>query len=216
MYFTAYTPIFPYEVTMRMIPNFLPRGHGMYVIIRSETKEEIIAGCYCRLSDDDDRDGTSVSIETQMRILSDYCREHHFTVYDQYCDDGFTGTNFNRPSFKRMMRDAEAKFDRLYDDRLDGILSDKKFKELSAKCEAEQESASARLAELKSQAADRTDSVQGITQFMKTAEQYDEVTELDKELLNRLVDSIVVGDRIKTANGCEQVVTVNYKFIGEI
>lgn len=40
MYFTAYTPIFPYEVTMRMIPNFLPRGHGMYVIIRSETKEE--------------------------------------------------------------------------------------------------------------------------------------------------------------------------------
>ena len=51
---------------------------------------------------------------------------------------------------------------------------------------------------------------------MKTAEQYDEVTELDKELLNRLVDSIVVGDRIKAANGCEQVVTVNYKFIGKI
>ena len=530
----------------------------------TEQSNRIIAGCYCRLSDDDDRDGTSVSIETQMRILSDYCREHHFTVYDQYCDDGFTGTNFNRPSFKRMMRDAEnglinaiivkdlsrfgrnhvqvgnfmseilpnmgvrfiaigdnvdsadgnldydlmvpiknvfnefypadcsrktrqafiakaqsgefigsqapygykkskndkhvleidevtaptvtwifemaayhgygynkiarvltdrkiitpaayqaqqagreydkdpyewnlatiykmfenetylghlvsgkrrkasfkskrviktaedqwivvrdmfpalisdqlwndahhrletrkqesrsgfvnifagllkcdrcgyalgianarnrnnyfmcntykkkgpercsshyimydelyevvlrdiqqmlyevknnkeeflrmvmakinaddasegqqiereiealekriaeleAKFDRLYDDRLDGILSDKKFKELSAKCEAEQESASTRLAELKSQAADRTDSVQGITQFMKTAEQYDEVTELDKELLNRLVDSIVVGDRIKTTGGCEQVVTVNYKFIGEI
>ena len=50
-------------------------------------------------SDDDDRDGTSVSIETQMRILSDYCREQRFTVYDHYCDDGFTGTNFNRPSF---------------------------------------------------------------------------------------------------------------------
>mgnify|MGYP005767676747 CR=1 FL=1 len=73
----------------------------------TEQSSRIIAGCYCRLSDDDDRDGTSVSIKTQMRILSDYCREHHFTVYDQYCDDGFTGTNFNRPSFKRMMRDAE-------------------------------------------------------------------------------------------------------------
>ena len=73
----------------------------------TEQSSRIIAGCYCRLSDDDDRDGTSVSIETQMRILSDYCREQRFTVYDHYCDDGFTGTNFNRPSFKRMMRDAE-------------------------------------------------------------------------------------------------------------
>ena len=40
MYFSAYTPIFPYEVMMRMIPNFLPRGHGMYIIIHSETKED--------------------------------------------------------------------------------------------------------------------------------------------------------------------------------
>ena len=47
MYFTAYTPIFPYEVMMRMIPNFLPRGHGMYVIIRSETKEETECDLCC-------------------------------------------------------------------------------------------------------------------------------------------------------------------------
>ena len=47
MYFTAYTPIFPYEVTMQMIPNFLPRGHGMYVIIRSESKEETECDLCC-------------------------------------------------------------------------------------------------------------------------------------------------------------------------
>jgi len=47
MYFTAFTPIFPYEVMMRMIPNFLPRGHGMYVIIRSETKEETECDLCC-------------------------------------------------------------------------------------------------------------------------------------------------------------------------
>lgn len=47
MYFAAYTPIFPYEVTMRMIPNFLPRGHGMYVIIHSETKEETECDLCC-------------------------------------------------------------------------------------------------------------------------------------------------------------------------
>ena len=45
----------------------------------------------------------------------------------------------------------ESKFDRLYVDRLDGILSDKQFKERSVKCEAEQESVSARLTESKMQ-----------------------------------------------------------------
>jgi len=73
----------------------------------TEQSSRIIAGCYCRLSDDDDRDGTSVSIETQSKILGDYCREHRFTVYEYYQDDGFSGTNFNRPGFKRMMKDAE-------------------------------------------------------------------------------------------------------------
>ena len=70
-------------------------------------QSKTIAGCYCRLSDDDDQDGMSVSIETQMKILGDYCRDHRIIVHNYYRDDGFTGTNFNRPSFKQMMQDAE-------------------------------------------------------------------------------------------------------------
>ncbi len=69
-------------------------------------QRRVIAACYCRLSDDDDQDGTSVSIETQTKILGDYCREHGIEIYDFYKDDGFTGTNFNRPAFQRMMKDA--------------------------------------------------------------------------------------------------------------
>ena len=65
-----------------------------------------IAACYCRLSDDDAQDGTSVSIETQTKILGDYCRDHDFEIHDYYKDDGFTGTNFQRPAFRRMMEDA--------------------------------------------------------------------------------------------------------------
>ena len=63
------------------------------------------AACYCRLSRDDVQDGTSVSIETQKKILDDYCKSNDFNVFDFYCDDGFTGTNFERPNFKRMMSD---------------------------------------------------------------------------------------------------------------
>ena len=74
--------------------------------MKSIEQRKTIAACYCRLSDDDDQDGTSISIETQTKILGDYCRDHDMEVYDFYQDDGYTGTNFNRPAFKRMMKDA--------------------------------------------------------------------------------------------------------------
>ncbi len=72
-------------------------------------KRANIAACYCRLSRDDGQDGTSGSIETQRKVLEDYCKENRFTIYDFYCDDGFTGTNFERPAFNRMMDDIYAK-----------------------------------------------------------------------------------------------------------
>ncbi len=65
------------------------------------------AACYCRLSKDDENDGTSVSIESQIQILTDFCRDNNLKIFDFYCDDGFTGTNFDRPSYKRMMSDID-------------------------------------------------------------------------------------------------------------
>lgn len=71
------------------------------------TKQSIYTtACYCRLSHDDLTDGTSVSIDTQKKLLEDYCQSHGLTIYDFYCDDGYTGTNFNRPDFGRLMRDV--------------------------------------------------------------------------------------------------------------
>ena len=70
-------------------------------------QSKYIAACYCRLSKDDAQDGTSVSIETQQKILADYCNTHDIEVYDDYCDDGWSGTNFARPNFERMISDME-------------------------------------------------------------------------------------------------------------
>ena len=61
-----------------------------------------------RLSHDDENYGDSVSIETQRTILQQYVREHGFTVYDEYVDDGWSGTTFERPAFQRMMADVDA------------------------------------------------------------------------------------------------------------
>lgn len=110
----------------------------------------------------------------------------------------------------------EKKFDRLYEDRLEGLLSDRKFKELSAKCETEQDEAAAELTNLREQLNEMNEHQTEVEQFAELAGSYDEITELDKELLNRLVDSIVVGDRVKTENGVVQKITVNYKFVGAL
>ena len=58
---------------------------------------------YCRLSKDDEQAGESVSIETQKMMLQDYCQEHGFYIYEIYADDGYSGLNFNRPAFSRML-----------------------------------------------------------------------------------------------------------------
>ena len=62
---------------------------------------------YARLSKDDDLVGDSNSIVHQKEILAKYAKEHGFTNIEFYVDDGFSGTNFNRPDFQRMMADAE-------------------------------------------------------------------------------------------------------------
>lgn len=71
--------------------------------------EEIIysVGLYLRLSKDDDGRTESVSIGTQRDILTDYCKENGFSIYDVYIDDGYSGMNFERPRFQEMLSDIE-------------------------------------------------------------------------------------------------------------
>ncbi len=62
---------------------------------------------YCRLSKDDDQRSESVSIGTQRAILEDYCREQGYPIHKVYIDDGYSGTNFNRPGFQELLDDVE-------------------------------------------------------------------------------------------------------------
>ena len=66
-----------------------------------------VTALYARLSKDDDLVGDSNSIVHQKEILAEYAKKHGFTNIEFYVDDGFSGTNFNRPDFQRMMADAE-------------------------------------------------------------------------------------------------------------
>ena len=69
-------------------------------------KTDYKAGLYVRLSKDDLRAGESVSIENQRLLLTNHCNEEGWEIKDTYVDDGWSGTNFQRPAFQRMMQDV--------------------------------------------------------------------------------------------------------------
>jgi DNA invertase Pin-like site-specific DNA recombinase len=69
---------------------------------------EGITACYERLSVDDKSDGESNSIANQKNILERYCHEHGYSGIRHYEDDGYSGTNFNRPGFQAMLADIKA------------------------------------------------------------------------------------------------------------
>ena len=72
-------------------------------------QEKYNCALYCRLSKDDDLQGESNSITNQKEILTQYANENNLNIYDVYIDDGYSGTNFERPDFKRMIQDIKNK-----------------------------------------------------------------------------------------------------------
>ncbi len=67
------------------------------------------AALYIRLSKEDESEGPSESVNNQQSLLNEFVQQHRLTVYDTYIDDGWSGTNFDRPNFQRMIADIEAR-----------------------------------------------------------------------------------------------------------
>ena len=67
-----------------------------------------ITALYSRLSRDDELCGESNSITNQRQILENYAQTNGFTNITHYIDDGYSGTDFSRPDWKRMIADVEA------------------------------------------------------------------------------------------------------------
>ena len=72
-----------------------------------QSNDDKITALYCRLSQDDGREGESNSITNQKAILEKYAKDHNLTPYKIYVDDGVSGTTFERDGFKEMIADIE-------------------------------------------------------------------------------------------------------------
>jgi DNA invertase Pin-like site-specific DNA recombinase len=95
------------EMTREVIRNniipFYPEGQ------KPKDEPEGFTACYERLSQEDRNEGESGSIANQKKILERYCKERGYTPFRHYDeDDGYSGTNFNRPGFQRMLADIKA------------------------------------------------------------------------------------------------------------
>ena len=75
---------------------------------RKKQENQKITALYCRVSLDDGGDNESMSISNQKIMLRDFAEKNGMFQYEYYVDDGYTGRNFNRPSFQRMIADIEA------------------------------------------------------------------------------------------------------------
>lgn len=68
-----------------------------------------ITALYCRLSQEDERSGESLSIENQKAILLQYVKDHHFPNPVFFVDDGVSGVTYDRPGFQAMLAEIEAR-----------------------------------------------------------------------------------------------------------
>lgn len=73
----------------------------------NNTSREGVTALYCRLSSDDGTESESNSISNQKTLLKQKAKEYGLTNTRCYVDDGFTGTNFNRPGFQQMLEDID-------------------------------------------------------------------------------------------------------------
>ena len=83
------------------------RGNKKQSINKTLQNKTWHLGGYGRRSFDDGETEESYTITNQRRLLDSYVEEREMMVIeDYYIDDGFTGTNFNRPAFQRMLQDV--------------------------------------------------------------------------------------------------------------
>ena len=73
-------------------------------------QKSILAADYLRLSREDGDKLESDSIRNQRSLINDFVKQHpEITLVDEYVDDGYSGTNFERPAFKRLIEDVKKK-----------------------------------------------------------------------------------------------------------
>lgn len=116
---------------------------------------------------------------------------------------------------EKKIRDFDDRFYQLYEDKLNGVISEDRFIELSRRCEAEQNDLRVKLERIKSVSIASAEAEKNIESYISMIRKFKNISELDKEIVHRLIDKITVGNKYVSDGVKKQDITIYYKFIGE-
>ena len=105
---------------------------------------------------------------------------------------------------------------KMYEDRVFGVISDERYISMSKKLEAEQAELKNQLVEYAAIVEEYEKKAKGIDDFVELISQYENITELDHEIVHMLIDKIVVFGREKSDKETIQRVEIYYRFVGNI
>ena len=165
---------------------------------------------YERLSRDDELNEDSNSIVNQKKTLEKYAKEQGFTNLAHYTDDGYSGTNFERPDWKRLTADIEeGKIGCV-------IVKDKRFELLSADYEKDPSELAEFLTSAREQLATAKEEASNVDKFISLVHKYTDFSELTTPMIHEFIDRIEVHEADKSTGERTQEIDIYLKYVGKL
>ena len=117
---------------------------------------------------------------------------------------------------QKRIKELDDRFYSLYEDKLNGIISEERFIELSHRCETELDEQKSKLERIKSLTLESTAADENIERYIMLIEEFKNISELDKKIVHRLIDKITVGDKYFVDGVKKQDIMISYKFVGNV
>ncbi len=118
---------------------------------------------------------------------------------------------------EKRKQEVDNLFAKLYENWSTGRITEYNFNMLSEKYQGEQQELDEKIAQLKAAMSSEQQSMEDAHKWLALIRQYSDLTELDAELLNTLIEKIVVHEAVKEADGTRnQEIEIYYRFIGKI
>jgi peptidoglycan hydrolase CwlO-like protein len=158
-----------------------------------------------------------------IRRVTSYAREHEDEFVRLVTQKSKQETDRNLREGKKELEAAKARISkldgiiqRLYEDNIEGKVSDERFVKLTATYEAEQRELERRIAELENIMATTKNESLGVDTFLTLVRRYTDIKELDAELIRMFVEKILVYKAEKVDGHRVQRIKIIYNGIGEI
>ena len=186
-----------------------------------------ITALYCRLSQEDERLGESLSIENQKTILLQYARDHilhhrqHFVSVMQRqlqleSEENLKASCKQLERKERRIAELKRLFIKIYEDNATGKLNDERFDMMSQSYETEQKQLEAEVIALRQEIEVQERQIENIEKFIPKAEKYVGIDEIDPYMLRELIQAIYVEAPDKSSGKRRQNIHIKYDGIGFI